>query len=457
MADWLTRLHHNPLTAPLVRAIGLPSPVELDRCQDGYAPLPLAGKKVCLHGLGAGFAIAHARRALVAAGAAPLDLPTAAGGKSVPPLTINVLVVDATACRQPDDYRALYDCFHGCARALAANGRVVLLTASPDHAADPVAAAVARGVEGFTRSLAKELGPRGITVNLLYVAPDAVERLAGPLRFFCGAQTAYVTGQAVRVADTVPAPASVPFQRALDGKVAVVTGAARGIGRATAERLAQEGAQLVCVDVPGAAAELDALCRRIEAVPLQLDIAAADTPQRLAALLRERFGGLDILVHNAGITRDRTVANMSAAHWDAVIAINLAAVMAIDEQLLSAQLIRPQARVVCVSSIGGIAGNFGQTNYAASKAALIGYVAARAAVLAPAGITVNAIAPGFIETEMTAAMPFLPREFGRRLNSLKQGGRPRDVAELVTFLCTPGSSGISGQTIRVCGQSVLGA
>jgi 3-oxoacyl-[acyl-carrier protein] reductase len=113
--------------------------------------------------------------------------------------------------------------------------------------------------------------------------------------------------------------------------------------------------------------------------------------------------------------------------------------------------------VVCVSSIGGVAGNFGQTNYATSKAALIGYVAARAAALAPSGITVNAIAPGFIETEMTDAMPFMPREIGRRLNSLKQGGRPRDVAELLTFLCTPGSSGISGQTIRVCGQALMGA
>ncbi|MHA7834984.1 MAG: SDR family oxidoreductase, partial [Algiphilus sp.] len=114
-------------------------------------------------------------------------------------------------------------------------------------------------------------------------------------------------------------------------------------------------------------------------------------------------------------------------------------------------------RIVCLSSIGGIAGNVGQTNYGATKSALIGYVAAESGVHADKGITVNAVAPGFIETRMTAAMPFTIREAGRRMNSMSQGGQPEDVAELICFLSTPGAAGVTGNTIRVCGQSLVGA
>jgi 3-oxoacyl-[acyl-carrier protein] reductase len=239
--------------------------------------------------------------------------------------------------------------------------------------------------------------------------------------------------------------------------VAVVTGAARGIGLATAERLAQEGARVVGVDVPGVAGELHALCARLGGVALAMDIAAHDAPARLAAFLGGHAGGADIVVHNAGITRDRSLAKMDAAAWDAVIGVNFAAIAAIDAALLEQGLLRDEGRMVCLSSISGVAGNFGQTNYAASKAALIAYVAALAPRLAPRGICVNAVAPGFIETAMVARMPFLTRELGRRLNAVQQGGLPRDVAELITFLCTPGAYGISGQAVRVCGQALIGA
>jgi len=162
-------------------------------------------------------------------------------------------------------------------------------------------------------------------------------------------------------------------------------------------------------------------------------------------------------VHNAGITRDRTLGRMSASEWDGVLSVNLAAILAIDDALDAGGLWKEASRVVCLSSISGIAGNFGQTNYATSKAALIGYVAAQAPLHAVRGVTFNAVAPGFIETPMTNKVPFLTREIGRRLNSLSQGGQPRDVAELVTFLATPGACGINGQTIRVCGQGLMGA
>ncbi|RZT08190.1 3-oxoacyl-[acyl-carrier protein] reductase [Duganella sp. CF402] len=452
MSDWLFKLHRNVLTAPLARGIGLPDPVPLARSLEGYQSRPMESKNVFIYSAPEGFATGAIRQAVEAAGALPHS--SLSNTEASP---TDILVVDATGCVKTADYDALHECCHTMIRKITINGRVLLLAASPQQAVSPIAAAIARGIEGLVRSLGKELGPKGITVNLLYVEEDALSRLEGPVRFFCSAQSTYVTGQAAYVSANAKAPDTVPFYQALRGKVALITGAARGIGKATAERLSQEGARLVCLDVPAASTDLHDLCGRIGALPLLMDIALPDTPDRLAAFLRDRFGGVDILIHNAGITRDRTLAKMSAQLWQKVIEINLASVLSIDEKLLTENLIESDARMVCVSSIGGIAGNFGQTNYATSKAALIGYVAARAAKLARYGVTVNAIAPGFIETEMTAAMPFLPREVGRRLNSLKQGGQPRDVAELIAFLCTPGASGISGQTIRVCGQALLGA
>lgn len=449
MADLLKKLHRNPLTGWLARSLGLPDPVDLARHDGGYEAQPLAGRRALLCRSAGGYAAGQLACALAADGATVL---AALDGQP-----LDIVVMDATGCATPAQLRALYDAFHPVVRRIARNGRVLIAAADPSEAAGAVAAATARGVEGFCRSLAKELGRKGITANLAYVQRDAAERLDGLVHFFCGRQAAYVSGQAVTVTTNVTAPNAAPFAPALPGKVALVTGAARGIGLATAERLAQEGAAVVCADVPGATAELDAVCARIGGVPLALDIAAPDAPARLAAFAQERFGGLDIVVHNAGITRDKTLAKMDEAAWDAVLNVNFGAIAAIDEALLAGRVLRDEGRIVCLSSISGVAGNFGQTNYAASKAALIGYVAALAPMVARRGICVNAVAPGFIETAMVANMPFLTRELGRRLNSLQQGGLPRDVAELVTFLCTPGAHGITGNTIRVCGQGLIGA
>lgn len=451
MSDLLTRLNRNRATAALVKALGLPNPALLMREAGPYAERPLDGKRALLCRSSGGFAADALRAALERAGAEvfealPDDLAPAA-----------VVAMDATGCRTPGDFGLLYDAFHPIMRRIAKNGRVLVLAADPAKAASPAQAAVARGVEGFVRSLAKELGGKGSIANLVLADPAAIDRLDGPVRFFCGPQSTYVTGQVVHLTPMVAPPAALPAAKALAGKVALVTGAARGIGRATAERLAQEGATVVGLDVQGAADDLHETCLKTGGVALMLDISASDAPARLCNFLAERFGGVDIVVHNAGITRDRTLANMKRQLWDAVINVNLAAVMAIDEQLLARGVLRDGGRVVCLSSVSGVAGNFGQTNYAASKAALIGYVAAQAPRLAARGICINAIAPGFIETAMTDDMPFMTREVGRRLNSLKQGGQPRDVAELAAFLSTPGAYGISGDTIRVCGQGLIGA
>lgn len=451
MSDLLTRLNRNPATSALVKALGLPNPAILAREAGGYAARPLDSRQALLLRTAGGYAADALAQALGNAGATLCDRLADDAARA------DVVVMDATGCRAAGDFGLLYQAFHPIMRRIAKNGRVLVTAANPASASGVAEAAVARGVEGFVRSLAKELGPKGIVANLAYVERDATDRLDGPVRFLCGVQSTYVTGQVFHVRPAVAAPQPAPAVKALAGKVALVTGAAKGIGMATAERLAQEGAQVVALDMAGAADDLHDVCLRIGAVPLMMDISAADAPARLCEFLAERFGGVDIVVHNAGITRDRTLANMKRPLWDMVINVNLASVMAIDEQMLGRGVMRDGGRIVCLSSVSGVAGNFGQTNYAASKAALIGYVAAQAPRLAARGICINAVAPGFIETAMTDAMPFMTREVGRRLNSLKQGGQPRDVAELITFLATPAAFGISGDTIRVCGQGLIGA
>lgn len=451
MSDLLMQLHGNPLTAWLARAIGLPSPVPLARELGGYVARPLAGKATWLGACEEGTVTAALRNALLDAGAA------IAVGSADECKKLDVLVLDVTACRTPAQYHFLYESLHPRLRSLTANARVLLVAGEPEELDCPVAAAVARGIEGFSRSLGKELGKKGITVNLAYVADGAADRLSGVVRFFCASQTTYVSGQAVRVDNQVGRPVYLPTEQVLGGKVALVTGSARGIGLATAQRLAQEGARLVCLDVPAMAQELELRCQELGAVALPLDIASEEAPQRLRDFLKENFGGVDIVVHNAGITRDRTLANMSEHHWNQVVAVNLAAIVAVDQVLLGERVIRDEGRIVCLSSISGVAGNFGQTNYAATKAALIGYVKAQSKLVAERDICINAIAPGFIETPMTDAMPFATREVGRRLNSLKQSGLPRDAAELITFLSSPQSFGLTGNTIRVCGQGLVGA
>jgi 3-oxoacyl-[acyl-carrier protein] reductase len=148
---------------------------------------------------------------------------------------------------------------------------------------------------------------------------------------------------------------------------------------------------------------------------------------------------------------------MTGEQWSTVLGINLIAPQRITAELLERDALRRGGRVVCLSSMNGIAGAAGQTNYAASKAGLIGFVDVQAPLLAKKGITINAVAPGFIETPMTAAMPFGPREAGRRMNSLSQGGLPIDVAETIAWFAWPASAGVTGNVVRVCGQSLIGA
>jgi 3-oxoacyl-[acyl-carrier protein] reductase len=382
-----------------------------------------------------------------------VDLLDAArsGDSSSPGGPLDLAVYDATGLSTVAALDGLRSFFAPGLSRLRPGGRLLLLARAPDTLAEPEAAAAAQACEGFIRSLAKEVGRRGATANLLWLEPGAEAGLAAPLAFFGGPRSAYVSGRTLRLA-----AAPISAGQGLGGRIAVVTGAARGLGAATAERLAAEGARVLCVDVPAAGEPLEALARRLGGQALALDITAADAGVRLVTAL-QAAGGVDVVVHNAGITRDRTLARMSEAEWGAVLAVNLRAVLGLDAALDAAGLWRPGAREVCLSSISGIAGNSGQTNYAASKAALLGYVAARARLAPAPGMTVNAVAPGFIETEMTARIPWLIREAGRRMNALSQGGQPQDVAEAIAFLAQPGAAGVNGQVLRVCGQALLGA
>ena len=365
------------------------------------------------------------------------------------------LLFDATGARGPEDLAELRAFFNGPLRRLRSSGRVVLLGRLPDGT-DPAADAARQALEGIVRSLAKELRA-GATANLIQLSGEAAASAAeGALRFFLSARSAYVDGQVLSVGAGSGAPPA-DWATPLAGKVALVTGAARGIGAAIATVLARDGARVVVADLPAAGENLARVANKIGASALQVDIAAADAPDTITSYFEQRHGGLDIMVHNAGITRDKLLANMKPEHWDSVIAVNLAAQLRINAVLLDTGCLHDGGRVVCLASTSGIAGNRGQTNYAASKAGVIGMVRSYAATFAGKQAAINAVAPGFIDTDMTRAMPMLTREVARRLSSLQQAGQPVDVAEAVAFLSQPGAGSVNGQVVRVCGQNLVGA
>jgi 3-oxoacyl-[acyl-carrier protein] reductase len=328
----------------------------------------------------------------------------------------------------------------------------------PPRGASSVAQAAAfRALEGITRSIGKELRA-GATANLVLVADGADAGVESTLRFLLSGRSAYVDAQVVEVTGG-EAPAPADWRRPLDGKVAVVTGAARGIGAAIADVLARDGATVVCVDVPAAGEALARTANRVGGTALQLDVTAPDAGQRILDHAKSRHGGLDIVVHNAGITRDKLLVNTDEQRWASVLEVNLLSILRMNEVLLGDEGLRDGGHVVLVSSMSGIAGNRCQSIYADSKAGLIGLVDALGSDpgLRARGITVNAVAPGFIETEMTGRVPFATREAGRLMNSLSQGGLPVDVAETIAWLSQDASVGVNGNVVRVCGQSLLGA
>ncbi|WP_371527859.1 3-oxoacyl-ACP reductase [Streptomyces sp. NBC_01283] len=429
-------------TAPgrfLTRRLGLPQPSTLRR----WTPESPFLEGELLH-LTTGGTSPHQPELASTLARTPLKLVS----ESTHPTAV---ILDATGIGDTPDLALVHAALHPVVRSVAENGRVVVLGA-PISPSDHHQAAAQQALEGFVRSLGKELG-KGRTATLVRMRSAAAAE--STLRFLLSPRSAYVSGQVIEVGE--PA-AQEPFDwaRPLAGRTALVTGAARGIGEAVAEILARDGAHVVVLDVPSAQGELARVAERLGGTALPLDITADDAGERMASALAP--GGLDVLVHNAGITRDRRLANMPADRWNPVLDVNLTSVLRTTDALLTSGTLNRGGSVVATASIAGIAGNAGQTNYAASKAGIIGLVRALApGALAEYGVTVNAVAPGFIETKMTAAVPLFIREAGRRMNSLGQGGLPVDVAETTAWLSSPASAAVNAQTIRVCGQSLLGA
>ncbi len=474
MNDRYLEFTHSAFGKSFASLLGLPTPPRLRRADAPWAERPLEGAFVlvggdsgatlteplldALVGTGAGLRIVpdHAGLGPIKSVAAKIKLtlagnPAADSGEA----RSQALVFDASGLASPAQMREVYEFFQPLVRALPSNGRIVVLARAPDACDDAFRKTMSTALRGFVRALAKEVGKNGSTCNLLEVAKGGDRWIDAPLRFLLSAHSAYVSGQTLTVTAGASAKA-VALPRSLAGKAALVTGAARGIGAAIAEVLAREGAQVIGVDHPSQEGALGDTMAKLGGHGLALDVTAADAAERIAAETGTRFGGLDVVVHNAGVTRDKMLRNMSPQHWDMVLNINLAAILTINEGLLKKGL-NPGARIVCISSIGGIAGNAGQTNYASTKAGVIGYADAMAPMMAKRGGAINAVAPGFIETQMTAAMPLGPREVGRRINSLSQGGLPQDIAEAVAFFASPAAEGLNGRTLRVCGQNWFGA
>ncbi|MCU1519448.1 MAG: 3-ketoacyl-ACP reductase [Pseudarthrobacter sp.] len=446
MPDAYTDFVNRSLGKNVAKRLGLPQPALLRRYQPGQ---PLVTGPVLVQGRTAG--------ADALAGAL-LSWDLDVRRHAVPREKLGAIILVLDELDGPGDLENPVLAAAASLRDLAPGGRVITVSRPAAESASPAQAAARQGVDGFLRSVAMELraGATGNGILLAEGVTATSPSAQAALQFLLSGRSAFVDGQFLTVtsaAGQLPTDATKP----LAGKVAVVTGAARGIGAAIARTLHRDGATLVLVDIPAAGDHLATVANEIHGTALQLDISREDAGRRIIDHAVQRHGHLDIVVHNAGITRDKLLANMDHGRWSSVINVNIAAQLRINEALLASEHFRSAPRIVSVASTSGIAGNRGQTNYAASKGGVMGMVRASAPLLSERGGTINAVAPGFIETDMTARVPLALREAGRRLNSLRQGGQPADVAEAIAFLASDAAGGINGGVLRVCGQHMVGA
>lgn len=378
--------------------------------------------------------------------------------------SVEALIIDATHYIDESSYQTLFLRVQSSLKLLSHNARILVITNSTSTNQNAEQNTFSQAIIGFSKSLAKEVGRKGSTANILLLNNEENQTssnknndnaaLLNPINFFLSTKSTFVSGQVL----------TINSQKTLNNtannigskKVAVVTGAAQGIGAAIANTLTRDGYLVIGIDIEPMKAQLFNTMKNLQGESFVLDVSSKDAGDQLTTLA-SKHGGFDLFVHNAGITRDKTLAKMPTHFWQQTLNINLLSVMRINKILLNENSINSAGSIVCLSSMNGIAGQGGQTNYASSKAGIIGYVASMANALATKNITINAVAPGFIETKMTEQVPFFTREMGRRMNALGQGGLPVDVAETIAFLGNESSFAISGQTLRVCGLNIIGA
>jgi 3-oxoacyl-[acyl-carrier protein] reductase len=245
----------------------------------------------------------------------------------------------------------------------------------------------------------------------------------------------------------------------LKDKVAVITGAAKGIGYATAETLAQLGAHVVIADTrlerAEVAAQAIAASTGRRAVAVQCDVADSESTKAMIDRTIEEFGRIDILINNAGTTRDNLIMRISDADWDLVLGINLKGAFNCSKAAIRPMMKQRSGRIVNISSVSGLAGQAGQTNYSSSKAGLIGFTKALAREVGSRGITVNAVAPGFIETDLTKDLPAELKETAIKNTPLGRWGVPQDIANAVAFLVSDEAAFITGHILTVDGGMVM--
>jgi 3-oxoacyl-[acyl-carrier protein] reductase len=462
MSDFLLEKGNQPGWGKVLKSVGAPVPTKLKRLKGPWTKQVLAGKKAAYGSASGGINPAVFNSIFVELGNSSVGSTIPEGEKG------GALVFDATGITNAVQLKSMYEFFHtNSVRKLAPCAKIIIVASIVPKSLEGSPEAyyelctVQQGIEGFSRSLSKEVGGKGINVNLIRVsnAKEVTDKALLPyIHFLLSEGVAFVTGQVFEV-NVATAPQQIaPLEKALAGKTAIVTGSARGIGEATARKLAAEGATVVVLDRPQDAEVGKAVAASINGKFLGVDMGSDEAPSLIADFIKKELnGGLDIIVHNAGITRDKTLANMDAGQWDLVININLNAIIKTNKELLKQGLINENGRIIGLSSTSGFSGNFGQTNYSTTKAGVIGYVRSISQTTTDKKITVNAIAPGFIETQMTAKMPAMTQFFARRLSNLNQGGQPTDIGDMITFLSSPGASGMSGQIIRVCGGNFIGA
>ena len=241
-----------------------------------------------------------------------------------------------------------------------------------------------------------------------------------------------------------------------DSRVVIVTGGSRGIGRQIALKFAQEGAKIIILHYdPDETASDEALSmlreKGVEAKSYKVDVSSHDTVTSLFSDIIKKHGRIDVLVNNAGITRDSLLMRMRVSDWDMVMAVNLKSVFNCTQAVIRKMMKQRSGRIVNISSVVGQIGNAGQANYSASKAGIMGFTKTVAREVAPRGITVNAVAPGFIDTEMTAVLPEQVKEDFIKQIPIGRFGKPEDVAETVYWLCSEAAGYITGQVIHVNG------